>query len=51
MNEQLLIGLIGALVLGVIGHGTALWYKIGKLEGRVENLYKFLSRKKDTRNE
>ncbi len=38
MSTDAIVALLGAGLLAVVGHGMAMWYRMGKIEGKIEVL-------------
>jgi len=47
---ETITGAIIALSIAVISNAGAVWYKLGRLEGKVDNMYILLNRKKQGEN-
>jgi len=36
--DQVIVGVFGALCVALVGHAGAVWYKIGRVEGKLDML-------------
>jgi len=45
---ETITGAIIGLAVAVIGNAGAVWYKLGQLEGKVDNMYRILNCKEKT---
>jgi len=50
IDLNIIIGLLGTFFLGILGHGIAIWHRIGKIEGKMDILIKLVNSERGKTN-